>query len=269
MNRLGIAARFLIEPHHQPEGSLFLQHLRHHPPLVRRLQQLGHIPRRQPIAGRLITADLQPHLRDLDLRLDLQIDHAGNRLHAVLHVERRHPQFAQVVTKDLDRDLGPNPRHHVVEAMRDRLPDVGGRSRNARDPVAHIGNHLLPCPSRGLVPPQVQDGNQPQHRRPPARPGVRLSRQPDIDFRRVDPLGMFIQFGASRAAGDRQHFGNLEDQPFGPHGNPLALGQAGPRFQAQADGQRAFIERRQKLPPHPEDAGARDGHQQRHGRQNQ
>ena len=85
-------------------------------------------------------------------------------------------QRVEVVAVDLERDLRPHARQHVVEAVRDRLADVDA-GRQHGEPRADVGQHLLAAALRSL--------------------------QVDVELAVVDALGMLVELGAARAAADR------------------------------------------------------------------
>ena len=68
--------------------------------------------------------DVDPELRDAYLLLDLEVGHARDLRQPVAQALGEASQGIEVVAVDLHRDLGPDAREHVVEPVRDRLPDV-------------------------------------------------------------------------------------------------------------------------------------------------
>ena len=117
-------------------------------PLYAVSSSFGHVAGGQAVAGRLVAPDLQPHLRDLDLRLDLQVHHAGDLGHQL--ARRRGPRRAS------SRRSGPN----TLTATWARTPDMMWSSRceigwptltftlgRTRQPVADVGQHLVARPA--------------------------------------------------------------------------------------------------------------------------
>lgn len=127
--------------------------------LVSRLQQVSDVARREAVASGFVAFHTQADLRNLDLRLDLQIDDAGDRLHPVLHVVGGGAEFAQVLAEDFHGNLRANAGHHVIEPVRNRLTDVDGRSGDGRDAVADVGDDLFTRSANGLITPQMCDRN--------------------------------------------------------------------------------------------------------------
>ena len=69
-------------------------------------------------------------LRNADLLLDLQIDHARHGCHFVAELGGNAAECVEVFAVDLERDLGAHTRQHVVEPMRDRLANIGGNRQH-------------------------------------------------------------------------------------------------------------------------------------------
>ena len=103
-----------------------------------------------------------------------------------------------------------------------------------------------------------------------ARLGTLRLDQADVDFGEVDVLGVLVQLRPAGAAGDVLHLGNLHQQPLDPPGDPVRFLHADARRGHRRDGQRTFVEPRQELAAHPEDARHRkqheNGYRRQHGR---
>src|SRR5581483_4740011 len=78
LHRRRISPGGLVEPHDQIETPLTIENLPDRPALEGRLHPAGYVPRTQSIGKSLVTIQLKTDLRDLALRLDLQIDHTGD-----------------------------------------------------------------------------------------------------------------------------------------------------------------------------------------------
>ena len=90
------------------------------------------------------------------------------------------PQLVQVVAENLDGDLGVDAGEHVADQVRERLLDL---DLDARHFGPQVGQHRF----QELV---------------AARAAVRVHGQ-DV-LADVDRLGVFVQFGPARAAGEVQ-----------------------------------------------------------------
>ena len=182
----------------------------------------------------------------------MEIDHARHLAHRGVDILAGIAEFAQVAAEHLDRDLSADARHDVIQPVRDRLADVGLDAGDGRDLVANVGQHLLARSSERFVAPQVRDRNQAQGGRAPTSFVTLMLLHAHVDLGRVHSFGVFVEFRAARAARDRQHFGNLQQQHLGAFGQPLAFVEARPRLRLKADREGALVERRQELAPHPE-----------------
>ena len=122
-------------------------------------------------------------LRHLDLRLDLEIDDARDRPHFFVHLLSRHPKLAEIRPENLDGDLSPNARHDVVEAVRDRLPDIDLHPRDARHLHPNVGQYLVARSPSPLDSPQMRDWYQSDCREQRPWLGSFAGKEPDIDLR--------------------------------------------------------------------------------------
>jgi hypothetical protein len=111
-------------------------------------------------------------------------------------------QGVEILAEDLEGDLRAHAREHVVEAMGDRLADIG-RHRQHGEPGADVGDDRVLGPPAGL--------------------------ERDLDLGGVDTLGMLVELGAAGAAADALHLRHLHDQALGDEPDPVALGQRDPR----------------------------------------
>ena len=140
-------------------------------------------------------------LRDAHLLLDLQV---GETVDAWPAARAASSASARSVSrsspKNLMRDLRPHARQHVVEPVRDRLPDVE-RHRQHGKPRAHIGDDRVLAARR------------------------RSSRSTSIS-RGVHALGMLIELGAAGAPADGLDLGHLEDELLGDQADAVRTRQA-------------------------------------------
>ena len=144
-------------------------------------------------------------------------------------------QSIEVVAEDLERDLGAHAREHVVEAVRDRLPDIDGGGQHG-EPRADVGDDLLAAAARAL--------------------------QVDVDLGRVHAFGMLVELGPARAAADGLHLGDLQDQPLGDQAHPVGLGERDAGPQQHRDGERALVEGRQEGAGQEQGAERSDRHRE-------
>ena len=98
------------------------------------------------------------------------MNRAGNALHGGVYLLCERTQCEQIIAEDFDRDVCPRAREHVVDPMRDGLPD--------RD--VHAGEEC------GLLTNLFKDRGF----------GPVLHRQIDIDLGRLNPLYVLVEFGA-------------------------------------------------------------------------
>ncbi len=78
--------------------------------------------------GVAVKPDLQ--LRNVGLRLDLEVDHTRHLVHHPPDPARQRAQGQKVRSEQLDGDRGSCPREHVVDPMADRLTDAEDRTRD-------------------------------------------------------------------------------------------------------------------------------------------
>ena len=108
-------------------------------------------------------------------------------------------QRVEVVAEEFQRDLGADAREHVVEPVRDRLPDID-RERQHRKPGADVGDDL----------------------------GLRPLRALEIDFELggMDAFGVLVQFRAPGAPSDADHLRHVEQKAFGDRAHSRWIRQA-------------------------------------------
>ena len=148
----------------------------------------------------------------------------GMRLRRVSKSVGESAQRVVVVAVDLERDLRPHARQHVVEAVRDRLADADAR-RQRRQPRADLGENLLAA-AFGRA-------------------------QIDVELAVVHALGVLVELGAAGAPADRADLGHLGDELLGEAADAIGFRQADAGLQHDADQHRPLVERRQE--------GARQG----------
>ena len=135
------------EAHDHVEAAVALDDLRHPPAVRQRLQRLVDRGRRHPVERRALVVQMDADLRDQDLLLDLQVDQAGDAGEPFAHRLRQPAQRVEVFAVDLQRDLRPHAREHVVEPVRDRLPDID-RNRQHREARTDFGVDFFLGPRR-------------------------------------------------------------------------------------------------------------------------
>ena len=132
-------------------------------------------PARTPYRGCGGLVHLHPQRRNIGLLLHRKIDHAGNVLHHLVDLFRQRAQHRQFVAEDLDRDVRAGTRQHMVDAVRDRLPDGDVHAREECHFLANLLEDCLLGTSRHL--------------------------EIDIDLGGLHALDMLIQFRTSRSPG--------------------------------------------------------------------
>ena len=147
--KTGGRAVLVGEPHDHVEAAVAFDDLRHPPAVRHRFERLAHRGRRHAVERGALVVQMDAHLRDQDLLFDLQIDQPGDAGEALARRLRQPPQRVQVLAVDLQRDLRPHARQHVVEAMRDRLPDVD-RYRQYRQAASECRRRLPPWNGRSV-----------------------------------------------------------------------------------------------------------------------
>ncbi len=123
--------------------DLPFEYLREGPALQSGFQGLGHIGGGETISGRFAPADRDADLRDINLRFDLEIDHAGDLGHQLGDVLGTVAKLLNVLAKEFYGDLCSDTGHHVVQPVRDWLSDVDLNTGNLGDDVADFGHHLV------------------------------------------------------------------------------------------------------------------------------
>src|SRR5690606_37451137 len=120
----------------------------------------------EAVEASLLVVDRDVELGYPNLSLDLQISETGNGGEPLANLLGKADERVEVLAEDLERDFRPHAGQHVVEAMRDRLADVG-RDRQHRQARTNVVDDL------GL--------------RPPGRLQI------DFDLRGMDTLGVLVE----------------------------------------------------------------------------
>ena len=149
---------------------------------------LGHRLRLQAVERGARVVDHDVELRNAHLLFDLQVGQAFDAREAHPESFGRGAQAIEVFAKEFDGDLGAHAGQHVVEPVRDGLPDIE-RDRQHRQARAQIGDDgVLAAPAFFEV---------------------------DLNFRGMDAFGVLIQFGATGAPAHGFHLGHAQDQLLG------------------------------------------------------
>ena len=185
--------------------------------------------RRNAIARRGVEIDPHLDLRRQHLFLDFQIGQPRNLCQPLAQQAGLRPQGIEILTDDADGDLRPHAGEHVVDAVGNRLAEAKA-GRQVLQTLADVGiDHLL---------------------------GAATRFQLDLEFRHMHTLGVLVQLGPAGAPPHVFQFRQPAQGMFGRLGNADRLRQRRPRIEAQAEGDRAFVERRQE-------SGREEGHGQR------
>ena len=146
-----------------------------------------------------------------------QVHDAGHFPHDTLDLQGEGAKRLQVIAEDLHRHVRPRSREHVIDPVRDRLPDADVGSRNQGRPTADIRKDL---------------GNRPL-----------LQREAHIDFRRLDALQMLVQLRPARPSRRQLDFRNRQEASLQRRSVPVGFLQARTRHRNRADRQRTLVER--------------------------
>ena len=133
-----ILAVAIVEPHHEIERALTVEHLRHDLALHGRLDELVDGQSPQAELFKLVTVNFNAKLRNDHLLFDLQIAHAWNRGNRRLHLLRLAAKHVEIVAVELDRHLRLDAREHVRDQMRQRLLDRRHDARNVGERLADL-----------------------------------------------------------------------------------------------------------------------------------
>jgi hypothetical protein len=186
------------------------------------LQHGQDLRRRHAVLRRRRVVDAHLDLGCEHLLFDLQVGQARNAGELAAQQVGLGAQGVQVIAVDLDGDLRAHAGQHVVDAVRDGLADLDGGGQ-VDQAGADVGLDVV-----------QRSGQQ----------GGGLEAY--IQFADVHPFGMLVQFGAAAAPPDMDHLRHLPHQHLGLPRQGGRFGQGDARIQAQADEQRAFVERRQE-----------------------
>ena len=202
------------------------------------------LTRRQPVPRQCHPVETHTHRRNVRLRLQRHVHQPGNTLNRRHALGPQPPQHGQVGTEDLDGDVGARPRQHVIDAMRDGLPNGDVGARHQRQPLADLLQHNVLRP-------------------PPPASAARLSRW----TRR--PARCSSSSARPVPARRRRHLGHVQQQTLDGASQRVRLLQARARQRHRADDQRPLVERRQERTTHAGDCRQRHGEQQTGSDENQ
>ena len=123
----------VVEAHHDVETARAVHQLRDHPAVRQALEMLGHSLGLQAVERSTRVVDDDIELGNAHLLLDLQVCETRNARQTPPKGFRQHTQCIEVLAEELDGDLGPHAREHMVEPVRDGLADVerNGQHRKA------------------------------------------------------------------------------------------------------------------------------------------
>jgi hypothetical protein len=147
-----------------------------------RLESFGNMRWRDTEQASPLIGDGYPDLGNAHLALDLKVGEAFDRAQAGLQLLTKVAQRIEIIAKNLERNLRPHARAHVIEAMGNRLADVDSDRRHGKA-RADVGDDLFTAAVR--------------------RPEV------NVDFRGMNALGVLIKHCPARAASNRLHLRNL------------------------------------------------------------
>ena len=198
------------------------------------LHSLSEVRKGKPVPGDGRAIEVDHQLRDRRLLLVRQVDDAGHGAEDLLDPGGERPQHRQVRPEDLDREIGPGPRHHVVDPVADRLPERDGRPRDRGHRAAHLGDQFV------------------------LGAAVLDRRQHHLYLGGVDPLHVLVLLGTPGAAAGRNHLGEGEERFLDLTPQPVALGERNSRRADDRNGERSLVERGQE-------AAAQTGHERGRG----
>ena len=204
------------------------------------LHRAQHVAGGHAVACRLFVIEADFQLRNQHLFFNLQIGHAGNFRKPLAQIARETAQGVEIVAIHFQRDLCAHAGEQVIEAMRDRLADVG-RGRQRCQSAADVGDDVFTA----------------------ARGGFEIH----IHFGVMHALGMFVEFGAAGAPPGFRHFRYTRHQLFGERADAVGFGQRGARIKQHIDRQRTFVERRQERARKERHADRHQHHQRQRARE--
>ena len=230
----GAPALGLGEAHDQVKGVAPFENAGHGDALDGRLHRLCHLAHGQTVAGDGVAVEVGAEDRDVRLRFDREVHHAGHRLHGLARLGGQQAQLVEVVAEDLDGDVGAGAGEHVVNAVGDGLADDDVHAGNEGEVAAQRLEQFLFGPLPHL--------------------------QGHVNFGGLDALGVFVQLGAALAAGDAGDFGMGEEGALDEVAILVGLFEGGAGQGNRAEGERALVELGQEGAAH-EHRGAQGQHQ--------
>ena len=218
------------------EGHVALIDLRHRLPLEQHTHVVGKLFRRDTVAGHELTARCDAYLRTLHLLLHIEVGHALHVRYLGLDLVGQTVHAVQVLSEELDGDIGLRTRQHGIDAVRDGLPYLDAHSGQFRQLAAHLG-HQFPATAS-------------------------LKHERSLYLTRIHAEGMLVQFRTSRLAGHRLDFRDGHEQFLGTTAYLVTLLQrdAGQRGDAYRIG--ALVETGQEGTAHAAQQG--QGHHHEH-----
>ena len=128
--------------HHDVKAPVAFDDLGHAPAIGHGFERVVDGGRRHAEERRALGIDMDAHLRDQDLLLDLQIHKARDGGKPAARVFGKPAQVIKIVTVNFQHDFGAHAGTHMLQAMADRLFDVD-RHRQHGERSANIGKYLF------------------------------------------------------------------------------------------------------------------------------
>jgi hypothetical protein len=115
--------------------------------LEQRLDRLRELGRAQTVPGEGRAVRVDQELRHARLFLVVEIDDAVDFRQDAFDLRRQTTQHRQVRAEDLDREVRPAARDHVIDPVADRLAEADRNPGDRGDRAPHLGQKLLLPPA--------------------------------------------------------------------------------------------------------------------------
>ena len=115
--------------------------------LEQRFDRLRELRRAQTVPGEGRAVRVDQELRHARLFLVVEIDDAVDFRQDAFDLRRQTTQHRQVRAEDLDREVRPAARDHVIDPVADRLAEADRNPGDRGDRAPHLGQKLLLLPA--------------------------------------------------------------------------------------------------------------------------
>ena len=171
----------LAQARDERKGVPALKHPGDRDPLERRFQFVRNVRNHHPVAPHGFAVKAHAERGDIELLLHGEVHDAWHRRHGLADLFAKGAQPIEVFTENLHGDIRPRAGEHVVNAVRDGLPNRDVHARNERE-----------VPAQGV-----------KKRRFTALPHL----EGDVKLGGLHPLGVLIELGPAGAPSHRDHLG--------------------------------------------------------------